>query len=238
MRTASALSLLAVQVVGVEMMRQMRIAAGIPALIDPVDDTRKLAPATLGFHQPMQSRALAFGGDFRRIGRADGGDMAGVEAARLEKRDPAVELHPIDVESGVRDAKRMALAGVEIALVGDVVDGQHGGDVGAVPAHVGWRQPARPVVGVDDVRGPAQTAPPGGDVGRGEGQAGETQVVILPVGALGRAIGGSASIEQRRRGDQIQDHAVGQARVSDAGARNAGSPGKVAGPVDVRAAWR
>ena len=236
---------LAVQVVGIEMMRQVRIAAGVPGLVDAVDDAGQLALRGALLHQAVQARTLGFGGDLPRIGRADGGDVAGIEAAGLEERDPAVKLHAVDVERGVRNRQRMALRGIEIALVGDVVDGQHCRDGNAVPLHIGRSQAAGPVVDVDDVRRPAQTGARRGNIRRCQRQPGEAQVVVLPVGALGRAIGRAAAFEQGRRGDQIQDQAVRQphlartarreCRSEPAGRSTRQRPAALSGPPNRRA---
>src|SRR6202034_529272 len=94
-----AVVLLAVEVVGVEMMWQMRVTARIPTLIDAVHDARQLTPRCSALHQTVQSGALRLGGDLLGIGRTDGRDMAGIESARLEKRDVAVEFDSVDVES-------------------------------------------------------------------------------------------------------------------------------------------
>ena len=79
-----------------------------------------------------------------------------------------MEFDTVDVESGVWNSQRLALAGVEVALVGDVVDGEHGGHIGTIPPHIGWGQATRPVVGMDDVRLPVQTAPARRDIRRGQ----------------------------------------------------------------------
>ena len=52
--------LLAVQVVRIEMVRQMRIAAWVPAFIDPVDDPRQLAFRRPGSPSGRAGRRLAF----------------------------------------------------------------------------------------------------------------------------------------------------------------------------------
>ena len=82
---AIGVGLLAVQVVGVEMVLQVRIAAWIPGVVDAIDDAGQLALRCPVAHQPVQPGALSLSGDFRRIGWADGCDMAGIEAAGLQE---------------------------------------------------------------------------------------------------------------------------------------------------------
>jgi hypothetical protein len=50
-------SLLTVEVAGIERVRQMRISAWVPVLVDPVHDPRQLAPRRSAFHQSMQPGA-------------------------------------------------------------------------------------------------------------------------------------------------------------------------------------
>ena len=187
--------LLALQIVEIEMVLQMRVTVRVPAFVDTVDDSRQLPFRCALAHQAVQAGTLGLGGDLRRIGRADGRDMAGIEAARFQERNPPVEFDPIDVEGGVGNRQCLALAGVEIALIGDVVDGQHGRHVGAVPAHIGRCQASRPIVDMDDVRYPAQSGAARGDIGRRQRQPGEPEVVVLPVRSLGGAVRRATPVE-------------------------------------------
>jgi hypothetical protein len=143
-----------------------------------------------------------------------------------------VELHAVDVEGDVRDAEQMPVSGGEIALVGDVVDGQHRGNWNPVPAHVSRGQAARPVVGMDDVGGPIQARPATGDIRRGQRQPGESQMIVLPVRTLRRAVRRAAALEQRRCANQIEDRAVGQQSPAQFPGGDRCASGKHAKPVN------
>jgi hypothetical protein len=160
--------------------------------------------------------------------------MAGVEPAGFQERHTAVKFHTVDIERGVGDAQRLTLTGVEVPLVGDVMNGQHGRNVGSVPSHIRGGQPARPVVRMHDIRQPIQTAASRGDVRSRQRKAGEPQVIILPVGTLLGAVGGAAPVEQCGRCDQIQYHPIRQPNLAQARREYAGSARQIAKPVNVR----
>ena len=73
---------LAAQVVRIEVVRQVRIAARIPAFVDAVDDAGQFAPRGPPLHQAMQPAAGPRRGDLPRIARADRGHMVGIIAGR------------------------------------------------------------------------------------------------------------------------------------------------------------
>src|SRR5205823_11855650 len=82
---------LAAEVAGFEAMREMRVAARIPALVDAVEDARQATFCSNALGEPVQPPAKRLGGDLARIGRADGRDMVGVVHAGLQERNPAVK---------------------------------------------------------------------------------------------------------------------------------------------------
>ena len=147
---------------------------------------------------PCSPAPQRLGGDFLRIGRADRRDVPCVVEARLEERHLAVEFHAMHVERAQSGMPRLSRqrAGKH-ALIGDVVDGHDAGNVGAVPAQIGRRQAARPVMRVQQVGRPAQPAAAAGDLGRRERQARETQMVVGPIAAVRHAVRRAAAVVQR-----------------------------------------
>ena len=214
--------LLARQVVGLEVMRQMRIAARVPGLVDAVDDAGQPTLGRDPAGQPVQAGAERLGGDLARVGRADRGHVVGVEQAGLEERHPVVELDAVDVESALGNAEQRHAFAVAQTLVGNVVDGQNGRHARALPAQIGRRQAARPVVHVQQVRLPAHAGAACGDLGGGEREAREPQVVVRPVVTLRTGVGAAGALIQRRLENQVQDQPVIGACLADAAGVDAG----------------
>ena len=73
---------LAVPVAGAERLRQLGAEARIPALVDAVQDAGQLRGVGTDAQQAFQSAAEFGRRDLLRIGRADGGQMRGVDDAR------------------------------------------------------------------------------------------------------------------------------------------------------------
>jgi hypothetical protein len=87
---------------------------------------------------------------------------------------------------------------------------------------------------VDDIRDPVEPAAAGGHVCRRQRQTREPQVVVLPIGALGRAIWRTPPLEQRGRRNQVQNYAVGQSSLAQPSGRDAGPSRQVSEPIDAR----
>ena len=97
--------LFAGQVIRLEVVREMRIAARVPRLVDAVDDAGQAPLGGDPPHQPLQAGAKGIGGDLARIGWTDGGHVVGIEQASLEERHAVVELDAVDVERAFGDAE-------------------------------------------------------------------------------------------------------------------------------------
>ena len=107
-------------------------------------------------------------------------------------------------------------------LVCNVVDGQDRRHPRALPAQIGRRETARPVVDVQHIGLPVHAGATGGDLGGGERQAREAQIVVGPVMALGAGIRASGALIERRLEHQIQDQAIVGSRLADAAGLDAG----------------
>ena len=115
--------------------------------------------------------------------------MRGVDDAALEEGQLVVEFEPVDVEGlfGRPDpAQRLPR---EQSLIGEIVDGQDRGDLGALPGEVSRRQRGLPVVGVNQIRCPILVQRAHGKFGGGGRKPSETDVVVRPVAAEFIAIG-------------------------------------------------
>lgn len=167
----------------------MRVAGGVPAFVDAVGDAAEQALLGLAGEEPVEPAAEGRGGDFLGIGGADGGDVAGVGHACLEERQLAVELHAFLLQGVFGDAQLRAAGQADHALVRQVVDGEQGRRALPAPVHIGRRQPGGPVMGVHQIRAPVDLRQVGGDVGGGQAQAGEADMVVRPVAAVVGAVG-------------------------------------------------
>jgi hypothetical protein len=90
--------LLALPIAGAERLRQLRAEARIPAFIDPVQDAGELRSVGAAAQQAFEPAAEFGRRDLPGIGRADGGEVRGVDDAAFEEGELVVELEPVDVE--------------------------------------------------------------------------------------------------------------------------------------------
>ena len=134
--------------------------------------------------------------------------MVGVVHARLQERNPAVKLHARNVEGVLGDAEQVPALPVEYALVRDVVDREDRRHARPVPAQIGGCEPSRPVVDVQQVRRPGESAAAFGELSRSKRESREAQVVVRPVESLRTAIRGSRALIKRWREHQVHDQTV------------------------------
>jgi hypothetical protein len=137
--------------------------------------------------------------DLVRIGGADRRDRPSRAQAAFQEADIAVIFQPVDGEGFRRQVELGKDIGAKLALEGEVVHGEDGGDVlQAGIAHVDGRHRRLPVVGMHDVRLPVgQEA--AGDFGAGEGECGEALPVVDEILAGGIRIGPTRAIEEAGR---------------------------------------
>ena len=102
--------------------------------------------AAIPLVSPCRPAPRRLGGDLARIGRTDGRYVVGIEQTGLEERHAVVELDAVDVERAFGNAENLHALPVEQTLVGDVVDGQDRRHARALPAQIGRRETAWPVI--------------------------------------------------------------------------------------------
>src|SRR6266481_4073994 len=116
-----------------EGLRQLRAEARVPTFIDAVDDSRQLRRVGTDAKQAFQPTAEFRLGDLLRVGRADGGQVRGVDEAALEEGQLVVELQPVDMEGALGRSDPAQRLPREESLIGEVMDGQDRGDLGVAP---------------------------------------------------------------------------------------------------------
>ncbi|MNM77276.1 hypothetical protein D3C81_891230 [compost metagenome] len=199
----------------VEPILQMRIAAGVPAVVDAMGNAAEPPFIAPPGEDSLHAAAECFAGDFPGVGFADRGDVAGVADTGLEERQPAVELHAFRQPGLFRQAEFGGAAQRAGSLVAQVMDGQHAGRRLPAPGHVGRRQGCRPVVGVKQVRAPVETGHAGGDIGGGQAQAGEADVIVRPFLAMLVAIGRTGPVVEFGADQHVDPQAVLQLYLTD-----------------------
>ncbi len=117
------------------------------------------------------------------------------------------------------DAQLRAGGQADDALVRQVVNGKQGRGALPAPVHIGRRQPGWPVVGMDQVRAPVDLRKVGGDVGRGQAQAGEANVVVGPVATVVGTVGGAFAGKEFRADQDVDHQAVGHVHAPDLAGR-------------------
>ncbi|MNM64582.1 hypothetical protein D3C81_759870 [compost metagenome] len=108
-----------------------------------------------------------------------------------------------------------AAGAADHTLISQVVNGEQGRGLQAAPVHVGRCQACGPVVGVDQVGLPVNHAFTCRDLGGGQTQAGEANVIVRPVTAVVGTIGSAFALIQFRADQHIDDQAVGQVHAPD-----------------------
>ncbi len=183
------IGLFAGPVTGTEAADEVRVALRLPAFVDAVEQAAEQTLAGLHAEETFHAATELRRGDLPGVGRAHGGDVIGIGDAGLEQRQLAVELHALRVAGLAGNAQLSPLGHVDIALIGEVVDGEHAGRRQSAPVHVRRCQTCRPVMGVDQLWRPADAGGAGGDLGSGQTEAGEADRVVQPVVAVSVDVG-------------------------------------------------
>ena len=121
------------------------------------------------------------------------------------------------------DAECRHTVPVAQTLIGDVVDGEDRRHVPALPAQIGRRQATRPVIHMQHIRLPTHAGAAGGDLGGGERQAREADVIVRPVMAFRPGIRTADTLIQRWRKHQVENQAISGACLADAAGSDAGA---------------
>ncbi|MCY1412769.1 hypothetical protein D9M71_281850 [compost metagenome] len=229
---------LALPLMGAEAFPQVRVAARFPAFVYAIGDAAELALGDLALEHAFQPAAEVGGGDLLCVGLAHRGHMAGVGDAALEERQLAVELQGLVAQRLGRQGQLGAALQVADALVGQVVDGEHGGCAQAAPGHVGRGQGRRPVVGVDQFRAPADAGGAGGDLGGRQAQASEANMVVGPVVAMAVAVGCAFALVELGADQQIDDQPVRQIQAADPTRGQGGEAADLADDADRQAGFQ
>ena len=184
------------------------------------------------FAQEAVEAVGVFGfGDFARVGRADGGDVAGVVQPRFEVGHLSVEFEAVGAEHVGRQAEFGEVVAAEDARVGDVVDGKDGFDRDVPGVQVGECQAALPVVPVDEVGFPPAVRARG-QRGAHPAEQAEAQVVVAVVGVVLVVVGVAVAAVEVRRFDEVEADAVVVGVADFDVAREGMKPGDVAGFAD------
>jgi hypothetical protein len=96
----------------------------------------------------------------------------------------------------------------EQALIGQIVDGQNGGDLDRVPGEVGWHQCGLPVIGVNQVGCPILVQSACCELGSDGGKSPEAHIIVGPVAARRIAIGVAGTVIQLRAEQDVDRQAV------------------------------
>ena len=124
---------LALPVVGLEPRREVGIGAGVPALVDPVEDAGEPALRGSGPQQPVEPTAGFGRHDLAGIGLADGRDVRGVVDPGLQEREVTVELDAVHLEGAVRNPEPSKRLARKQSLIGKIVDRQDARHAPACP---------------------------------------------------------------------------------------------------------
>ncbi len=180
----------------------------IPAFVDAVQYPGQLRGVGAAAKQTLESAAEFRGGDLPGIGLADGGQMRSVDDAALEERQFVVEFEAVDMKGILRRTDPAQRLLREQALIGQVVDGQNGGDLDCVPGEVGRHQRSLPVIGVNQIRCPIFVQSACRELGRGGGKSPEADVIVRPVTAGGVAIGIAGAVVELRAQQDVNRQAI------------------------------
>ncbi len=195
---------------------QRGVGLRIPFLrVDAVENPDQRLPA--GSEHALEAAADLGGLDFLRVGGADRRQQVGGHQPALQAVDLPVELQPLDAEERLRQIRERPALRREHALVGEVVHGQHGAD--RLPEAIGRERPAQvgaderrlPVMGMHDLRLPAQLRDRAEDRLREDAEALQ---VIREVGAL--VLVEPVAVEQLGLVDEVdRDGRLGDAAFQD-----------------------
>ena len=144
--------------------------------------------------------------------------MRSVDDTAFEERQLVVEFEAVDMKGILRRTDPAQRLLRKQALIGQVVDGQNGGDVDRVPGEVGRHQRSLPVIGMDQIRCPIFVQSACRELGRGGSKSPEADVIVGPVTAGGVAIGvAGAVIELRAQQDVNRKAILGRCQPERAG---------------------
>jgi hypothetical protein len=195
----------AAQVVGAVARWGQSIRFGVPhGLVHTVQDARQVSLAVT--QQAVQAVALLGLRDFAGIGGADGGQHLAVLQTRFHERHVAVKLQPVHGEQVCWQAQRGQHFRPEQALVGQVVDGEHGSRYTLAAlrhgVQVGRAQAGVPVVAVNDIGLPTGIQS-GAQLGGGPAQPAKPAGAVWPRLALGVGIRVAGLVKQAGGMQQI-----------------------------------
>ncbi len=209
-------------------MRDRGVLLGIPYLVvDPVHHPVQVRAALL--QHPLEPVAEGARADLPRVGAADGGEQVREDQRALEEVELAVELEAGGGEEVPPEPGHRHVVVPEHALVGEVVDGEQGREpaqqrvIAVERAQVDGQEPGLPVVGVDDLRGPADTGARGLERGQTlQGAAAEEHeaLAVVPVVAVGGAVEIVAIVVVIVL-QQVHRHAGGAVRLDEGPLRDA-----------------
>ena len=225
---------LALPIAGAERLRKLRAESRVPAFIDAVEDARELRGVRAHAQQTFQPAAELGRGDLPRIGRADRGQVRGVDDAALEEGELVVEFDAIDVKRTFRRTDPPQRLPREKSLIGEVVNGEDRGDFRAAPGEIGRYQGGLPVIGVDQIGCPILVQSARGKFGGGRCQTAETDVVVGPVAAGLVAIGVARPIVKLRTQQDVDRQAVPRRRSPEPARRHLGARGTLANDLNMR----
>src|SRR5882724_819225 len=199
---------LAFPVPGAKWLGQLGANPGIPAFVDAVQYARQLRGIGTTAKQTLKPAAEFRGGDLLGVGLADGCEMGSVNDSAFEEGQFVVELEAIDMErvlGGTDPSQRLLW---EQALVGQIVDGENGGDLGGVPGEVSRHKRSLPVIDVNQIRCPILVQSACRKLGRGRGESPEAHIIVRPVPARRIAVGVAGAVIELRAQQDVNRQAV------------------------------
>ncbi len=225
---------LAGPVAGAELLGELGAGTRVPALVDAVEDAGELGGVRAQAKQALQSAAELGRGDLPGIGAADGGEVRGVDQARLEEGDLVVELDAVDVEGALRCADPPQRVLREEALIGEVMNGQDRRQLGAAPGKVRRHERGLPVIGMDQICCPILVQLAHRELSRRRGKAREADVVVGPIAPGLVAIGVAWTIVELRAQQHIDRQAVLGRGPAERAGRHLRECGTAANDLNVR----
>ncbi|MBA7687329.1 hypothetical protein ES703_95790 [subsurface metagenome] len=144
---------------------QVRIASGVPAPVDPIDDAGK--PTVLGFEpqNAVETATELWSRDLVRISGAHGRHVRAIGDPSLQKGRPAIEFHAVDRKGALRHAEWSQPFPIEDAGIGGIMDRQDAWNGAPAPSDVGRRERRGPVVHVDQIGAPSRVGVATRDLG-------------------------------------------------------------------------
>ncbi len=184
--------------------------------------------------EPLEPAAELGRRDLTRIGRADRRDVRGVEEPGLEERNASPEFDAFHLERVVRRTDAREGVAIEEALVREIVNRDHGWHMRVAPGEIGRRECRLPVVHMQHIGRPQRVRTAVREVGGGECQSREANVVVDEVGPCFRAVGRAVTLVERRREDDVYAETVRRLREADVAGGNVGDCGAMADDLHIR----